>query len=652
MPTDEIRRHVRSAVHDPVASVDTNLTLYEMLFPHDAKLELDERDNLHLLVDESTAWIPWELVTGRDTNGNLLQPLARRAGVLRQLIPLEAERTRRTFRPIARKALVIGDPPGDPRYWPRLPGARQEAERVAEILQNANYEVTTRIYDDTHEASAEIATEIRNAFFHEHYSVVHIAGHGTYDESSVDPFANGVVIGPDEVLSAAHVEDRLVTPDLVFLNCCHVGRIDAPDHDQGHRRSSYADLAASMSLQLMRIGVRAVVAAGWAVDDRAALVFAEHFYSQMTGGGAFGQSVGNARIEAYGDGKNNTWGAYQCYGDPDFQFYSKPRSSSDERLTVLSPAHLVKHLKTLEMKAGDADRREYCDEVAEWLGKIEEQHLAEFDGPQVREAFAAAYAAAGAFEAAVVHYREAVLAEKAQVSVRALEQLANYESRLAAMIHRKREASTKIDEDPVELCTIASTRIDQLLAINETAERQALKGSLHKRWVTIAAEPDEQVEHRRASRDAYERALQLSRNPTNGELNVYHGCLTLQMAFLAGEDGFDAQDAADRWQQFQGYRSQLSKQFDALDPKPTEGSYFDRARRIDIRASLIIFDGQLAAEAQRDEIVDGFKATFKIRSSASQRRSVIDHYLELGELLADESQQAAARYIAERLQDD
>ena len=47
----------------------------------------------------------------------------------------------------------------------------------------------------------------------------------------------------------------------------------------------------------MRMGVRAVVAAGWAVDDRAASTFATKFYDCMLSGGAFGDAVQMARNE-------------------------------------------------------------------------------------------------------------------------------------------------------------------------------------------------------------------------------------------------------------------------------------------------------------------------------------------------------------------
>ena len=49
-------------------------------------------------------------------------------------------------------------------------------------------------------------------------------------------------------------------------------------------RRAWSRLAASISEELIRIGVRAVVAAGWAVDDQAARLFATEFYNEMLSG--------------------------------------------------------------------------------------------------------------------------------------------------------------------------------------------------------------------------------------------------------------------------------------------------------------------------------------------------------------------------------
>ena len=57
--------------------------------------------------------------------------------------------------------------------------------------------------------------------------------------------------------------------------------------------------ASGIAGALIEIGVRCVIAAGWAVDDDAARVFAEEFYASLLRGNRFIVAVGEARRAAY-----------------------------------------------------------------------------------------------------------------------------------------------------------------------------------------------------------------------------------------------------------------------------------------------------------------------------------------------------------------
>ena len=77
--------------------------------------------------------------------------------------------------------------------------------------------------------------------------------------------------------------------------------------------------AANVSEELIEIGVRCVIAAGWAVEDEPAKIFATTFYDALLRGRRFVDAVADARSAAHAMG-GNTWAAYQCYGDPDWIF--------------------------------------------------------------------------------------------------------------------------------------------------------------------------------------------------------------------------------------------------------------------------------------------------------------------------------------------
>ena len=129
--------------------------------------------------------------------------------------------------------------------------------------------------------------------------------------------SNGTFLGPDEFRNMRTV------PELVFINCCHLGSADSGQ--LLNTRYDRADFASGVAGALIAIGVRCVVAAGWAVDDDAASVFAEEFYRSLLRGSRFIEAVGEARAAARERSPNvNTWAAYQCYGDPDWVFRGKP----------------------------------------------------------------------------------------------------------------------------------------------------------------------------------------------------------------------------------------------------------------------------------------------------------------------------------------
>ena len=226
---------------------------------------------------------------------------------------------------------------------------------------------------------------------------IHVAGHGRFDAESKDPLRNGIVISADEILGPVQFRQRLVAPDLVFLNCCHIGRID-PQSDTAEDRSNYAHLAASLALELLRSGVTAVVAAGWAVNDRQASEFASRFYRCMLSGESFGEAVKEPRTAAF-DGRTNTWAAYQCYGDPDFQLRTV-RPHGRYLRTVHSPRHLINELKAVEKRAGDAVYSEHTVEVVESIRLLQAEAEQRFaNNAEVWLALAQAYAEAGAFDA-------------------------------------------------------------------------------------------------------------------------------------------------------------------------------------------------------------------------------------------------------------
>jgi hypothetical protein len=147
---------------------------------------------------------------------------------------------------------------------------------------------------------------------------VHISGHGEHRDDGT----GGVILSNDTVLGPSEIGAMRSVPELVFLNCCFIGQIHAdPNVQRNALGSKRARFAASIAEQLIRDGVRCVVAAGWAVEDGPAMLFAVCFYQRLLAGDRFIDAVGAARLAAWeARPAGNTWAAYQCYGDPDWRY--------------------------------------------------------------------------------------------------------------------------------------------------------------------------------------------------------------------------------------------------------------------------------------------------------------------------------------------
>ncbi len=155
-----------------------------------------------------------------------------------------------------------------------------------------------------------------------------------------------MVIGNDVFLTTADIEQMSTVPELVFVNCCHLGKENA-SHEK-YYRDRYK-LAANIGTQLIEIGVKAVIAAGWAVNDDAASDFATIFYSRMFAGYNFGDAVREARSFIYEKYRlsNNTWGAYQCYGDPFYKLINRSTAKKDNAPTYVMKEEVVIDLNNL-----------------------------------------------------------------------------------------------------------------------------------------------------------------------------------------------------------------------------------------------------------------------------------------------------------------
>ncbi|WP_018747115.1 CHAT domain-containing protein [Chitiniphilus shinanonensis] len=343
-------------------SPEIGRALFELLLPYELKDTLAQFEDTVLVLDEDTSRLPWELLIPPGEHREPDRPLAIQACMLRQRETADYRALPKA--PQRNAALVVGDPslkaalPALAGLKP-LDGARREAEEVQRRLGQAEWEVKSLL-------GAE-ASAIRTQLLAGDYRILHLAGHGVVDveADSVEVLGTrlplkqtGMVLSHGRLLSAAYVKQMSIVPDLVFINCCYSGLDGARD---GAARD-FPILASSLATAFMRMGARAVVAAGWAVDDAAALAFASSFYDSMLSGERFGQAVLAARQRVYDEfgQQNNTWGAYQCYGDGNFQLMrihgpSHDFDDAEHGPAFVSPRELAARVAQVASSAGDQE---------------------------------------------------------------------------------------------------------------------------------------------------------------------------------------------------------------------------------------------------------------------------------------------------------
>jgi tetratricopeptide (TPR) repeat protein len=632
---------IRSATGTASTEPAIAVTLFEMLIPNALKDRAPEQRDLVLLLNDAAARYPWELMQERPRNyGNGAaepqKPVAIQAGMLRQLQVTTSRQHILTAQ--GRTALVVGDPPSN--FVP-LPGAVSEAKMVKSRLEEAGYEVVPIIRDaaadqqatDGRDTTRALSSDILRQLYAKDYRILHLAGHGVYEfvietnpkvtaTSDGEPRkVSGMVIGKNHFLTAAEIHQMRVIPELIFINCCHLGHIeDEPEQLAGH----FPHLAANLATELIRMGVRGVIAAGWAVDDQAAQRFAEVFYGSFLSGVPFGEAVHEARKDIFtAFPQVNTWGAYQCYGDPSFALAQREASSGTSRwdFHFAAPSEAIVALHNLAedatTQAGNYSAAGQ-DRVRHLLRELPDAWQARGD---VQAALGKAFGELGMFSEAIEHYRHALAAEAAQVPIEAGEQMCNLMVRQATHLRDQAKAITdqqqaqKLMAQAQALFDDAKPRLTALIqAFGETAERCNLLGSIAKREALWATSPSEQAAHLEEMRKAYKRAESIIQKRHEVDpyplLNWLTADTFLVLLGKAGEDNGSRKAQLD-------IAAAAAMSRDQHEPK-----FWDAVSVIDAELLTYISDGTLTEHAQ--QLIDLY-LTVKRRGSPREFRSVVEH---------------------------
>ena len=479
-------------------------TLFKLLVPPEVEPFMAGNSHMQIALDSGTAGIPWEMLDtaassvakapgARDSYADT--PWAIRVKLLRRLRTVDPGSVA-TDAGIDGDILVIGEPKCDPLFYPRLPGAWQEARAVEQTIRKARPEaaVTALISPAESDFGAE-ASEVINTVFERDWRVVHIAGHGALPSEGSH---GGVVLSGGTFLGPNEIATMRVIPALVFVNCCHLGAQDPNRLLEG--ALDRPTQAANVAEELIKKGVRCVIVAGWAVDDDTAKIFATEFYTHLLQGARFIDAVAAARMAAWTHDKDGkTWAAYQCYGDPNWCWdrpadpaVAQPQSLADEFDAIGSAQALVLALETVTINARyQSEKRDDC-----WIkvSYLEKNFGDSWPGSgRVAEAFGLAWVEAGELGRAIAWSRKAVAANDGSASIRALEQLGNTLVLAAWEDVCKAQGSKQGRQAALDAAvagahhdlTEAILMLEGLNTIQTSAERQSLWASAYKRKAMV-----------------------------------------------------------------------------------------------------------------------------------------------------------------------
>jgi CHAT domain-containing protein len=565
---DLIAQLIQRSIRTETFNQDIAKTLFELLIPLDLKESLRSLENVVFILDEVTANYPWELLI--DTE----KPLCVRAGVIRQLQTLDGETHARDS--TTRHAFVVGNPLTPPQYRD-LSGAMEEATLVADMLEKANYRAEftrTRLG----------ASEVFKQLFARSYRIIHIAGHGQYSEADSGQVGAkaGVVLSDGLFLTAAEIATMDPIPELVFLNCCHLGQMGGTASNK---------MAASIASELIRKGVRAVVAAGWPVQDDAALCFAGSFYRELLAGRTFGSALKQARQQTWEEfPSSNTWGAYQAYGDPDFCLNrTDGLSAAGEEDVKVAAEEVLLQLDGLSQQLHHADEAK----VRAALNQVERLCAADWlKQGSIQERLGAAYAGAGLFKEAIPYYQQAVenkdIANPA--TLRVVEQWINVAVRCGEKDGNKVMIQEAIDKGR------------HLLALAKTSERLSLMGGAQKKLAQLETDAAQiRVHLAQAAADYRAAAEQRQREGMDDPYPILNAVV---IEVLLGKEDADREAALSRCEALVQARFKDTR------------SVWDAITIADVALIRAIISRSLPQE--RDNIIEKYRAAFT-ESSATQR---------------------------------
>ena len=468
-----------------------------------------------------------------------------------------------------RGVLVIGEPECDAKLYPALPAARREARAVAARfgrLREGASDFTSAVKtldpagrrrgsraeraDDNQRADVDVtgasctspATASRRSS----------SGPSRRQRQSPQTYGapRGVVLSDGPFLGPREIQSMRIVPELVFVNCCFlaargIDQLLDPGEWRG-RPYNRAQFAAGVADKLIEIGVRCVIAAGWAVEDGPANVFADKFYEALLEGQPLHRRSGRRPRRPRTSGGQHV-GGVPVLRRPEWQFRpgaadaQRPRKPyGDEFASIASPESLVLALQTIGVNS--EFNRASAEQQVDRMRFLETRFGAQWgDRGSVAAAFGHAWSLMGQRAKAIEWLTQARAAQSGTAPLESMEELANLLVREAwETVQRAASGSTRKATLAAARAQIKAARalLDTLLTLGATVERENLYGSAFKRLAMIEAEAGDSAAERAAlegMKRHYGKAEAIAKETKAA--NIYYPAMNRMVAELALREG-------------------------------------------------------------------------------------------------------------------
>lgn len=192
-----------------------------------------------------------------------------------------------------------------------LPGAADEGILLARLFKENQGDATVISGRDA--TKQRILDELARG----DYDILHYAGHAWFNQN--DPRESGLLLGNQERITAADLDREASPPKLIFLNACESSRMRSGSRGGGlQQQRTRIEVSGGLAEGLLSIGVGNLIGTYWAVDDAAARLFAQAFYTGVLEGNSISFSLRAARkeVKEWSHAGNRMWANYLHFGDP------------------------------------------------------------------------------------------------------------------------------------------------------------------------------------------------------------------------------------------------------------------------------------------------------------------------------------------------